>query len=306
MGILLGKKNSGKGTYIKLFMEAVGAEHIKHISIGDIVRSVHKDLSNPKKRKALVEFLNDRYRGFISIKQALDIIEGRDTKTLLPTEIILALVEKEIDKADRKAIFIDGFPRTHDQIPYSLFLKALMGYRNDPDFIVFINVPEQVMDQRIKTRVICPTCKTPRSARVLRTKEVGYDEKTKEFYLICDNPGCPNPKRMISKEGDHLGIKNIRDRINTDGEIMRKLLELKGIPKVFLRNSVPVSQARKFIDDYEITPGYRYKWDDKNKKVVGIEEPWVVKDDEGKRSYSLLPTAVVVGMIKQVAEALAL
>ena len=37
VGFLLGKKNSGKGTYSKLFMEAVGASNVAHVSVGDIV-----------------------------------------------------------------------------------------------------------------------------------------------------------------------------------------------------------------------------------------------------------------------------
>src|SRR3989344_5485055 len=53
VGFLLGKKNSGKGTYAKLFMEAVGSPNIAHISIGDIVRSVHKDLGDKKRKKEL-------------------------------------------------------------------------------------------------------------------------------------------------------------------------------------------------------------------------------------------------------------
>ena len=40
VGFLLGKKNSGKGTYSKLFMEAVGKERVAHLSVGDIVRGV--------------------------------------------------------------------------------------------------------------------------------------------------------------------------------------------------------------------------------------------------------------------------
>jgi adenylate kinase family enzyme len=306
MGILLGKKNSGKGTYIKLFMEAIGPERIAHISLGDIVRSTHKEIGNPDKKKNLIKFLDSHYRGFITTEKALDIIEGRDTKTLLPTEIVLALLEREIDRVGRKAIFIDGFPRTEDQLSYSLFLRALMGYRNDPDFLVFIDVPEQILDQRIKTRVVCPTCQTPRSLRVLRTKEVGYDEKTKEFYLICDNSNCSTPQRMIPKEGDSLGIEGARDRMETDEKIMRKLLDIKGIPKVLLRNPIPASVAKKYVDDYEITPAYKYRWDSKNKKVVGTEEFWTIRDDENKKAYSLLPTAVTIGLIKQIAKVLEL
>ena len=35
-------------------------------------------------------------------------------------------------------------------------------------------------------------------------------------------------------------------------------------------------------------------------KITTIEKPWVIKDDNGAPSYSLLPPAVVVGLIDQV------
>lgn len=303
MGFLLGKKNSGKGTYSKLFMEAIGADRVAHISIGDIVRSVHKDLSNSKKKRELVIFLKKRYRGFITIGKALDVILGRDTSTLLPTEIILALVEREIDKLDRKAVFIDGFPRNLDQISYSLYFRALMGYRDDPDFFVFISVPESVIDKRIKNRVICPKCQTPRSLKLLRTKTIGYDDKTKEFYLKCDNSAC-GEARMVPKEGDELGIEPIRERIEIDDKIAAALLELKGVPQVYLRNSVPVSVAKKMVDDYELTPSYRYERNSKTGEIKVVESPWVIKDDEGKLAHSLLPAAVTVALIKQISKVL--
>ena len=305
VGFLLGKKNSGKGTYAKLFMEALGTDRIAHVSVGDIVRSVHKDLGDDTRKEELIKFLERRYRGPITIEKALDVILGRDTKTLLPTEVILALVEREIDRIGRKAIFIDGFPRNLDQISYSLYLRALIGYRDDPDFFVFIHVPETIIDERMRGRVICPKCQTPRHPKVLRTKEVGYDRNTKQFYLICDNPDCGGA-RMVSKEGDELGIEAIRERIEIDEKIMQFLLGLQGVPKVKLRNSVPASQAKEYIDDYEITPSYRYKWDESSEKVEVIEEPWVIKDEEGVLSYSLLPATVVVGLIKQTAQIMGL
>lgn len=306
IGFLLGPKNSGKGTYTKLFMEAVGGSHIAHISVGDIVRGVHKDLADKKKQKELLVFLQKKYRGFITVDKIFDVISGRDTTTLLPTEVILTLVEREIDRIGRKAIFIDGFPRNLDQISYSLYFRALIGYRDDPDFFIFIDVPEAVIDERMKYRVICPQCQTPRNIKLLRTKKVGYDKKSGSFYLICDNPDCSGYgiDRLVAKEGDELGVETIRDRIGLDQKVMRILLNLQGVPKVFLRNSVPVKQAKNFIDDYEITPAYRYKY--KGNRVDVIEEPWTVKDNEGVLSYSLLPPAVVVALIKQTAKVLGL
>lgn len=304
VGFLLGKKNSGKGTYSKLFIEAVGEERVAHISVGDIVRSVHKDLEDETKKAKLIEFLHRRYRGFISIEKAIEIILGRDTKTLLPTEVTLALVEREVDKLQRKAIFIDGFPRNLDQISYSLYFRALMGYRDDPDFFVFIDVPDAVIDERMKYRVVCPLCQTPRNIKLLRTKEIGYDKDKKEFYLKCENAPCRGA-RMLSKEGDELGIEAIRERIEVDDTVMRLLLTLGGVPKVFLRNSVPLALAKDSIDEYEITPAYRYELDESSAVKV-IEEPWVVNDNAGVPSYSLLPAPVAVSLIKQTAKALGL
>lgn len=303
MAILLGKKNSGKGTYSKLFAEAVGPEYIAHLSVGDIVRSVNKDIETKAGKKNLIEFLKKRYRGFISLDKILDVISGRDTKSLLPTEVILALVEREIDKIGRKAIFVDGFPRNLDQISYSLYFRAIMGYRDDPDFFVFIDLPESVMDERIKYRVVCPKCHTPRNLRVLRTKDVGFDKKTKTFFLICDSKNCSG-QRMVAKEGDGLGIEAIRGRIEVDEKVMKTILNLYGAPKIFLRNSVPVKLAKKYVDDYEITPAYEYKYNQSKDMVRVTEKKWVVKDDNGVPSYSLLPATVVIGLIKQAAKIL--
>ena len=307
VGFLLGPKNSGKGTYTKMFMEAVGAERVAHISVGDIVRAAHKELEDESRKVDLIAHLKQKYRGFVSVEQAVDIILGRDTKTLLPTEIILTLVERQISGLGRKAIFIDGFPRNLDQISYSLYFRELMGYRDDPDFLVFIDVPETIISERMNTRVICPICQTPRSPKLLRTKEIGYDAEKKEFYLICDNPGCSGfgKARMVSKEGDQFGIESIRDRIEVDKKVMETLLQLQGIPKIYLRNAVPVNMAKENIDDYEITPAYRYELE-QGGKIKVVEESWVVKNDLGEDCYSLLPAAVGVALVKQIAQTLGL
>ena len=109
---------------------------------------------------------------------------------------------------------------------------------------------------------------------------------------------------MVRKEGDELGIDPIRERLEMDEKIMKQLVSLHGIPKVFLRNSVPVEEAKNYVDEYELTPEYQYEFDPVTKRVKTIETPWVVKDDEGVLSYSLMPSAVVVAMIKQIAKVL--
>ncbi|MDD5295123.1 MAG: nucleoside monophosphate kinase, partial [Patescibacteria group bacterium] len=146
----LGKKNSGKGTYSKLMMEIFGEDKIGHISVGDVVRSVHRDMDDKKKKKELVEYLAKNYRGYISVDEAIRALLARDTKTLLPTEFILTLVKREIDKMPKKTLFIDGFPRELDQVSYSLYFRDLINYRQDPDIFAAIDIPEAVIDERMK------------------------------------------------------------------------------------------------------------------------------------------------------------
>jgi len=300
---LLGKKNSGKGTYSKMFAELVDPENISHFSIGDMVREVDEELRDKKRKKELYFFLEKNYRGWFPFKKALSALEKRNTKTLLPTELILALVKREIAKREKKTLFIDGFPRDLDQISYSLFFRDLIGYREDADIFILINVPEKVINERIKWRRVCPYCQTSRNFKLLPTSKIGYNEKTKEFYLICDNPKCRGVK-MVAKEGDELGIAPIKERLKLDEKLIEQAISLYGIPKILLRNSLPVKVAQKFVDDYEITPEYSYQWDRKEKKIKIIEKPWIILDDEGIQSYSLLAAPVTVSLIKQMVEVL--
>ena len=107
---------------------------------------------------------------------------------------------------------------------------------------------------------------------------------------------------MITKEGDEKGIEPIKDRLNLDGKLIKQAFSLYGIPKVLLRNSVPVDKAEEYLDNYEITPEYVYLKE--NNEIKLKEKPWQVKDDNGADSYSLMPPPVVVSLIKQLTEAL--
>src|SRR3989344_3622551 len=236
-------------------------------------------------------------------KNIIKSLEDRSTKILLPSELILVLAKREIAKFGRKAIFIDGFPRDLDQISYSLFFRDLIGYREDPDVFVLIDVPTSVIDQRVKYRVICPLCQTSRSLKLLPTKNVEYSAKDDKFYLICDNSNCKG-SRMITKEGDELGIEPIRERLNKDEILIKQAMSLQGIPKILLRNSIPVDKTKEFVDDYEITPEYSYVFLEKENKIKTIEKPWEVLDDEGKVVNSLMPPPVVVSLIKQLVKTL--
>ena len=88
------------------------------------------------------------------------------------------------------------------------------------------------------------------------------------------------------KEGDELGIETIRERLETDKKLIKQSLSLYGIPKILLRNSIPIKKAKDFVDDYEITPEYIFERD---KKI--IEERQRLTDELNKfGGVSVLPS----------------
>ena len=157
VAFLVGKKNSGKGTYSKMFSEIIGEDKFAHVSVGDLVRSTHENWSEFTKSPKYGQ-LKKLYRGYISFDEAVDAFVGRSTEKLLPTEFILALLKQHINDLKGKTIFIDGLPRESDQVSYSLYFRDLIGYRDDPDMFILLDVPESVISERIKYRVVCPVC----------------------------------------------------------------------------------------------------------------------------------------------------
>jgi adenylate kinase family enzyme len=297
---LLGKKNSGKGTYTVLFSEIFGSDKVAHVSVGDIVRETSKNWDKFVKSEDYKE-LKKLYRGYISFDDAVNALLGRSQSTLLPTEFILALLKLHISKLDKKAVFIDGLPRDMDQVSYSLYFRDLINFRDDPDMFILIDIPENVIDERLKYRRVCPLCSNSRNLKLLPSSKIEYDAAKKEIYFMCDNPECKGA-RMVPKEGDDLGIEPIRARLTKDEEILQKAFSLHGIPKILLRNHVPVAETNKYFDNYEITPEYVLKYN--GKKVEVTEKPWSVKDDNGVESNSLLAATVVISLLKQMVEVL--
>lgn len=302
IAFFVGKKNAGKGTYSKIFSNLIGKEKIVHLSVGDLVREVHADWDNystgPKGKQ-----LEALYRGPLEYSEAVESFLGRSASVLLPSEFILSLLRVKFEELAGKSVFLDGFPREIDQISASLYFKEVVGRGDDRDMYILIDIPDSVINERIKFRRICPKCNAPRNIRLLPTSIVEYDTDKKEFYLKCDNPGC-DEAIMVGKEGDELGIEPIKDRLAKDQQIIDKANQLSGIPIIRLRNSVPVDVADENFDNYELTPGFSFEIDEATKKVKTNESPWTIEDNNGVKSYSLMPAPVVVGLLKQMAQIL--
>ena len=115
---LLGKKNSGKGTYAKMFAEAVSLKKIDHFSIGDMIRDIDEDLRDRERKKELITFLEKNYRGFSPLKDIISALEKIQPKKTILTHIssedetgITALIKKNKDRFSIIAAF-DGFIET--------------------------------------------------------------------------------------------------------------------------------------------------------------------------------------------------
>lgn len=178
---LLGKKNSGKGTYSKMFSQIVSEDKIDHLSVGDMIRNLDNELSDDNLRNKLIEFLTKNYRGTIVLNDIISSLVNRSTSRLLPTELILTLLKRETEKRKNKTLFIDGFPRGLDQISFSLFFRDLIGFRTDADIFILINVPNQVINERIKFRRICPKCQLSLNLNYCRVNKLVLMNKSKNF-----------------------------------------------------------------------------------------------------------------------------
>jgi len=297
----LAPKQAGKGTYMNGLKEIFGSDMFVHLSVGDLIRKAHKEFSEEGKLSEIYAYAKGSYRGDMHLDEAFDALVGRSTEGLVPTELVMIIIRRAIEKSPRKTLFLDGFPRSLDQVSYALYFRDLVNYRNDPDIFIMINAPLTVLDDRMKERRTCMKCGNSRNMVLLPTENVEYDKETDTYHLICDFPGCDGG-RMVTKEGDHLGIEAIKDRTLTDIEVMKRARNLYGIPKVELYNSLEADKTFDYVDEYECTPSVTYSHD-KNGKVTLGKELWTLDDGDDKYN-SLLPAAVVTQLVKQLANVL--
>ncbi len=300
----LAPKMAGKGTYTAMLMEVLGEDLIEHISVGDIVRKSHLEFEKKGKNSEVYKYMKDNYRGFLDLEKVFEALVCRDTKSVsIPTEFVLSLVKMEIDSLGARTIFLDGFPRKVDQISYSLYFRDLINHREDRDFFLLINLPIEIINQRIKARMICPECQTSRNLTLNPTPKVSCDQKDGCFYLVCDNPSCKEI-RMVCKEGDELGIENIKGRIVDDLKLMEQARNMYGIEKIEVYNSLEKEKALDYVDDYELTKEFCFE----KKKDGGVKKntkPFSIEDN-GVEYVSLLPAPAVVQLIRQLVEKLGL
>ena len=125
--IFLGPPGAGKGT------QATGvSSHLRvpHISTGDMFRSAIKNQT----------------------PTGLEAKRYMDAGQLVPDNVVIAMVEERLAMPDcENGYLLDGFPRTVEQA------EALEKFAA-PDAVVDIEVPDEMLVDRLTGRRVCATC----------------------------------------------------------------------------------------------------------------------------------------------------
>ena len=162
--MLLGPPGVGKGTQAKLLANAYG---VPHISTGDILRGEVREGTE----------LGRRAKDYM------------DRGALVPDDLILAMFESRLDRADTKAGFIaDGFPRTIPQA--EAFDKMLARRGLKLDAVVTIEAPLEELVRRSAGRRVCRQCGAPYNVYYQPPKTEG----------VCDVCGGPLYQRDDDRE----------------------------------------------------------------------------------------------------------
>jgi adenylate kinase len=133
--ILLGAPGSGKGTQ---------AEHLRrelaltHIASGDLFRHHLQQKTE------------------LGIRASEYMARG----ALVPDEITIAMLRERVVQPDTaNGVLLDGFPRTMEQ---TIALNEMMtNLGRQIDAVLYVEVPDETLVQRLSGRVICRECQAP-------------------------------------------------------------------------------------------------------------------------------------------------
>jgi adenylate kinase len=133
--VLLGAPGSGKGTQAAYIEKDL---NLKHVASGDLFRE------NLKNRTPL----------------GLRAEEFMTKGALVPDEITIAMLKERLERPDAKGgVLLDGFPRTMEQ---AIALSAMMDtLGRQVDAVVYVDVPDEVLVERLSGRIICRECQAP-------------------------------------------------------------------------------------------------------------------------------------------------
>ena len=162
--VLLGAPGSGKGTQAEHLQRELG---LTHIASGDLFRRHLRDKTD----------LGARAGEFMA--------KG----ALVPDEITIAMLRDRIGEPDTaKGVLLDGFPRTMEQ---AIALNEMMaGLGRTVDAVLYVEVPDEELVERISGRLICRECQVPfhRTANPFRVCPSGRCQGEHLYQRADDSP----------------------------------------------------------------------------------------------------------------------
>lgn len=168
--ILLGAPGSGKGTIAgKLASEN---ESLKHVSSGDLLRGAVA--KGTEAGKAAKEFM--------------------EAGKLVPDELIAAMIKDVLAETKGDVtMLLDGFPRNVAQA--EILEKTGAPIRS----VVLVDVPDEIIADRIAGRRTCPKCKAGYHVKALPPKVEGVCDVCSEKLVIRkdDNPETVKDRLVV-------------------------------------------------------------------------------------------------------------
>jgi len=155
--IFLGPPGAGKGTQAKRLTARFG---IPQLSTGDILRKAVADgTALGKQAKALM-----------------------DAGKLVPDDIVNGIVDEALaSPIAAKGFLLDGFPRT---VPQATALDEMLARRGRKiEHVLSLEVPTDVLVDRLSGRQTCPKCQTP-YGKDTPPKRAGICDKDGEKLIV--------------------------------------------------------------------------------------------------------------------------
>ena len=202
--ILLGAPGSGKGTVAGKL--AADNANLKHVSSGDLLRgAVAKGTPAGVEAKGYMESGN-----------------------LVPDALIAQMIKDVVaETTGDVTMLLDGFPRNLAQA------KILEDMGAPIKSAVLIDVPDEIIQDRIAGRRTCPKCKAGYHVKNLPPKVEG----------ICDHCG---EKLVIRKDDNPDTVKDRLVVYHRETEPLIKFYEAKGLLKKIDGNQGPEKNAAAF------------------------------------------------------------
>lgn len=203
--ILLGAPGSGKGTIASRLAETNA--NLKHVSSGDLLRgAVAKGTAAGVEAKGYME-------------------KGQ----LVPDALIAQMIKDVIAETEGDVtMLLDGFPRNVAQA--EILAETGAPVRS----VVLVDVPDEIIQDRIAGRRTCPKCKAGYHVRALPPKVEG----------ICDKCGA----ELVVRKDDNP--ETVKDRLvvyHRETEPLIAFYEAKGLLRKIDGDQGPEKNAEAFL-----------------------------------------------------------